>query len=152
MAEHGGDRVDHVLAVPLSGDLDEDRGVSVDAAGQVRGFRGAANKALRGLGPPAAPGSRRCRSRNSFNVCTVAGSSASLKSTYRTPFPMNRGSVSTSSWSTEYTGRGPMGAGNSYVSNSPNGGTDSYLPSRQIRDGARVSSTNVSGLKSAMKG
>src|SRR2546425_930735 len=35
---------------------------------------------------------------------------------------MNRGRVSTSSWSTEYTGRDPIGAGNSYVSSSPKGG------------------------------
>ena len=75
-----------------------------------------------------------------------------MKSTYRTPFPMNRGRESTSSWSTEYTGRGPTGAGKSYVSSAPKGGTVSYTPSLQIFEWARVSSTNVSGLKRQMNG
>src|SRR3972149_591225 len=42
---------------------------------------------------------------------------------------MNRGSVSTSSWSTEETARGPTGGGNSNVSAAPKGGTVSYFPS-----------------------
>src|SRR3970282_2398302 len=70
---------------------------------------------------------------------TVSGRRASLKSTYRGRLGRTRGSVSTSSWLTWYTGTAPTGGGNGKSSRPRNGGGFFHRPPPNTVGGAHHS-------------